>query len=57
MATFVVRIYRAGDKDGCKLTGIAELMDGTGRQRPFADMAELAAILRHHAIRPRKPES
>jgi hypothetical protein len=43
--SFIVRIYRIDTDKPNKLTGLIEMMDGTGERVPFTDLNELAAIL------------
>jgi hypothetical protein len=43
--SFIVRVYRVDNEDHRKITGLVEALDGSGRQEPFRDVGELAAIL------------
>lgn len=52
--SFIVRIYRTNMEDSHKITGLVEAMDGSGEREPFADMDELAAILKRRIYQPPK---
>jgi hypothetical protein len=52
--SFIVRIYRADMEDQRKITGLVEVMDGSGEREHFASMDELAVILNRSAGRPQK---
>jgi hypothetical protein len=43
--SFIVRIYRVDTEDRRKITGLAEALDGSGRQEPFRDADEPAGML------------
>ena len=47
--SFIVRLYRVDTEDTGKITGLVEALDGSGRQAPFRDAGELAAILNRGA--------
>lgn len=43
--SFIVRIYRIDTENPSKLTGLVEIMDGSGERAPFTNLEELASIL------------
>lgn len=47
--SFVVRIYRADTEDRRKITGLVEVLDGSGRSEPFRNADELTALLNDRA--------
>lgn len=49
--SFIVRVYRIDTEDKQYITGLVQPMDGSGASMPFADMDELAAVLRSGADR------
>jgi hypothetical protein len=52
--SFIVRIYRVDTEDNRKITGLVEVMDGSGRKKPFRDADELAGLLNRWSAAPRK---
>jgi hypothetical protein len=53
---FIIRIYRVDTEDCRKITGLVEMMDGSGEREPFADLDELGALLNRHLSRPPKKQ-
>jgi hypothetical protein len=55
--SFIVRVYRMDPDDSRQLVGQVEALDGSGECQPFADAAELTALLNRKAgKRSRKPK-
>lgn len=52
--SYVVRVYRCDPEDGRKVTGLVELMDGSGMRKPFTNLDELAAVLSHSDAKERR---
>jgi hypothetical protein len=43
--SFIVRIYRTDTEDSRKITGLVEMLDGSGERASFTDTDELDAIV------------
>ncbi|ABQ25323.1 hypothetical protein [Geotalea uraniireducens] len=44
--SFIVRVYRIDTEDPANITGLVEMLDGSGERVPFTDINELAAVLK-----------
>lgn len=54
MGSFIVRIYRIDTEDPRKITGLVEVMDGSGDRVSFAGVDELGEVLNRSVSGPRK---
>ncbi len=54
LESFIVRIYRIDTNDPGKITGLVEVLDGSGDREPFAALDELGALLNRRAGKQKK---